>query len=93
MPPSSSRLLNSADLPQRRVVGAGGERGADLAGDDAEPGDGRGLPVGVVQRRARPGGRARVPAGVPQREEEPGHDQRGGDEAEEAPGPGQHRPR
>src|SRR2546425_5411983 len=37
---------------QRGVVGACGEGGPDLAEDDAQPGDGGGLPVGGVQRRA-----------------------------------------
>ena len=49
-------VAEHADRAQRRVVGADGERGADLAGDDAEPGDGGGLPVGVVERAAGPGG-------------------------------------
>ena len=38
-------VAEQADLPQRRVVGPDGERRADLAGDDAQPGDRRGLPA------------------------------------------------
>jgi hypothetical protein len=48
--PAQQRLVaEEADLAQRRPVGADRERGADLAGDDAEPGDGGGLPVPEVQ--------------------------------------------
>src|SRR5690606_29238796 len=55
-----------ADLAERGVVGAGGHRGADLAGDQpGEGGGGRGQ-VGVVQRGAAAGGVARVPSGAPQ---------------------------
>ena len=91
MPQSSRRLLNSADGAQRGAVGAGGEGGADLAGDHAEEGHRGGLLVGVVQRRALAGRIARVPAGVEQDVEEAGHREGGADRAEEEPCSQQHR--
>ena len=64
-------MREQAHLAQGRVVGSDGERRPDLAGDDAQPGDGGGLAVTLLERAAGPGGGARVPAGVPQGEEEP----------------------
>src|ERR1019366_5629357 len=75
---------------QRCVVGADRECGADLASDDAEPGDGGGLPVGVIEGAAGSGGGAGMPSAVAEGEVEAGHDEGGGDEAEESPRAGQH---
>ena len=77
MPHSSSAVREHADLAQRGALGAGRERGADLAGDDAQEGHRRRLQVDVVQRRAGAGRVARAPAGAQQHVEEAGHDQRG----------------
>ena len=71
MPQSSRRFVKNADRAQRRALGAGGEGGADLAGDDAGEGHRRRLQVGVVERRCRlPVGVAGLPAGAEQHEEE-----------------------
>ena len=92
MPHSSSGLLKTPTLAQRRPIRPRRERGADLAGDDAEERHRRGLEVGVVQRRPLPDRVAGAPAGRQQHEEEARHHERGGDHAEEEPGADQQRP-
>src|SRR3954447_8865064 len=51
--PQQQLVAERPDGAQGGVLGAGGEGGADLAGDDAEEGHGGGLQPDVVQRRAR----------------------------------------
>ena len=62
-----------------------------LSSQDRLPSVG-GLEVGVVQRAARPGRGPRMPARVPEGEEVAGQHERGGNEAEEGPGAGEHGP-
>ena len=91
-PQSSSGLRGEADLAQRCPVGAGGDRGADLAGDDAEEGHGGGLRYASVQRcDPAPTASPEMPPGAVQDEEEAAHDQRGGEQSEEHPGAVEHR--
>ena len=81
-------IAEQPDGTQGGVFGSGDKGGADLAGDDAHPGNGGGLLVSLMQGSAWSGGCAGVPPGAMQDDEESTHDQRGGDSTEESPSAG-----
>src|SRR5579885_1408470 len=91
--PEQERVREEADGGERGAVGAGGERGPDLAGDDAGEGHRRRLQVGAVQGARVADVAARAPACAEQDEEEAAEDERGLEQAEEDPGAHHHRAR
>jgi len=86
-PPKEQPVAEEPDRAQRGVLGAGGERGSDLAGDDPGEGHRRRLQVRAVESAAGGDCVAGMPAGPCEHEEEATQNEHCLDTAEEDPAP------